>query len=121
MNGDKNRIVGTNIASLVAGIWLLFTPSIFAMAGTGFATSAYVVGIVVIALSLIRIFAPVDSEWASWANGLLGLWLLISPLTLAGLAMGAIWNNILLGLIIIGLAVGGLTHSAMSQGHPKMG
>lgn len=120
MNSDKNRIVGTNIASLIAGSWLLFTPAMFGMAGTGFATSAYVVGVITIILSLIRIFMSENSEWAAWVNGFLGLWLLISPLVLVGLATSAIWNNVLLGLIILGLAVGGMMHSTMGHGHPKM-
>lgn len=48
------------------------------------------------------------TKWMSWANGLMGLWLMISPLTFAYTgssgASAAFWNSLIVGALIAAFA-----------------
>ena len=121
MDGTKERVITTNIISLLAGLWLILFPFMFAVTGTSFATNEYIVGIIVAVLSLVRLFAPTEGTgWAGWVNGVAGLWLLISAFVFAGLMVGAVWNNVLIGLLVIIVALWSVM-SSTQQSHPKMG
>ena len=40
-------------------------------------------------------------KWISWILVLLGIWLIISPFVVGyGEAKGALWNNIIIGIIV---------------------
>lgn len=118
MKNERSKIAGS--LSLVAGLWL----GLFALLmGLGFASNTFIVGALLVLFSLFELFSAETTMWVSWLNGILGAWLLISPVFLAGLTMGIILNSVILGLIVIGIALwGGVSSSStMGMGHPKMG
>ena len=116
MKTDRSKIAGG--ISLIAGLWLALSSYFM---GMGFGSNAFIVGILVALFGLIEWSNAESTMWVSWLNGILGVWLLISPMFLA-LAMGAIWNSVILGIIIAAVAIwGGMSSSStMGMGHPKM-
>jgi len=114
---DSNVKIASGI-NLVAGLWLM--ASAFVMA-VGFYSNPFVVGLLVAVFALIELADPGSSRWAGWVSGLLGFWLLISPLFLTMATMGAIWNSVILGLVIVGFSLWGMMSSpSMGRGHPSM-
>jgi uncharacterized membrane protein len=91
---------GISWINIVLGIWVLISPFVLGFGmfpkpmWNNVATGA-AVGI----LALIRMGAPQQAGW-SWINALLGIWLIISPFALGFLAGVALWNNVILGIII---------------------
>lgn len=118
MKSDRSKIAGS--VSLIAGLWLVLSGLLM---GTGFFSNTVVVGVLVALFGLVEWSSAESTMWVSWVNGVLGAWLLVSPIFFAGLAMGAVWNSVILGLIVLGVAVwGGMSSSStMGMGHPKMG
>lgn len=118
MKRDKSKIAGS--IGLIAGLWLALF-SLFT--GMGFVSNMFIVGILVALFSLFEISSFESTMWVSWVNGILGAWLLISPVFLGGLTMGAVWNSVILGLIVLGVEIYGAVSSSstMGMGHPKMG
>jgi hypothetical protein len=118
MKKDRSKVAGG--VSLIAGLWL----ALFALfVGMGIASNTFIVGILVAVLSLIELSMIESVQWVSWLNGILGAWLLISPLFIVGMTFVALLNSIVLGLIVLGVAVwaGMSSSSTMGMGHPKMG
>lgn len=42
--------------------------------------------------------------WARWANVILGIWLILSPFILGFAADQAVWNNIIVGFLVLTFA-----------------
>lgn len=104
--------------NLVAGLWLM--ASAFVMA-VGFYSNPFIVGALVAIFALIELADPESSMWVGWVSGLLGFWLLISPLAIAMATAGATWNSVILGLIVLGSSLWGMMSSpSMGRGHPSM-
>lgn len=81
--------VAASVASVVnflVGIWLVLAPFVLGFGTTGGVVKGYwneiVLGVVVALLALVRVFAPKEAPWFSVINGVLGLWLIVSPFAL---------------------------------------
>jgi len=119
MKSEISKTVGG--ISLVAGLWLMLSSYFMSL---GFSSNEFVVGILVALFALIELSSKESTMWVSWVNGILGAWLIISPLFFGAMAMGVIWNSVILGIIVLGVAIwGGMASSSstMGMGHPKMG
>jgi hypothetical protein len=42
--------------------------------------------------------------WSRWANVILGIWLILSPFILGFITSQAIWNNIIVGFLVLAFA-----------------
>ena len=113
---DKSKIAAG--LSLVAGIWLML--SVFMM-GLGITSNIFAVGLLVVIFSLIELSSMEATKWVSWINGILGLWLLVSPFILKVMISGERWNSIVLGVVVIGISLWGGASSRIGMGHPKAG
>lgn len=114
-----NNIKIANSITLVAGLWLMV--SAFTM-GVGLYSNLFVIGILTTVLSLIGLSMPEQATWFEGINGILGAWLLISPLFLSAMGSGLVWNSVIVGLVILISAFWGtMSSSSMGQGHPRMG
>jgi SPW repeat len=107
--------------NLLAGIWLLFAAFVFG----GSPTSAWndvLIGIPVIILATWHIMRP-EIHAASWANVVLGLWLLVAPATLHYGVPAHLWNDVTVGLILMGFgtwaATTRTTSSPMHTSHAR--
>lgn len=113
---DRTKIAAG--LSLVAGIWLML--SVFVM-GLGVVSNMFIVGLMLVIFSLIELSSMETSKWVSWVNGILGFWLLVSPLIFSGMISGEMWNSVVLGIIVLGISFWGGMSSKIGMGHPKLG
>ncbi|HEX8974060.1 MAG TPA: SPW repeat protein [Patescibacteria group bacterium] len=118
MNERTTNVKVAGGISLIAGLWLMLSSYFMAL---GYSSNEFVVGLLVAIFALIELFSVESSMWVSWVNGILGLWLLLTPLFFAGMAMGVIWNSVILGIVVIVLSIWSGMSSTMGMGHPKMG
>ena len=103
-------------AMLALAVWLFLSPWILGFTaglpaegeavGAGFtlaAWNAWILGVVIAVLALWAAFQ--FAEWHDWANGVLGVWLVVSPWILGFAALtAALWNHVVVGLLIVALA-----------------
>lgn len=88
---------------IVLGIWLLFSPPTLGYQSTLMSWSDILTGFVLIGLSglvLVR-----DNPWASYANGLVGFWLLMAPLVFHAPTAAAYLNDTLVGILVITFSI----------------
>lgn len=95
---NSQRISWINI---VLAIWVIISPFVLAFSQSPKALwNNVATGIAIGVLAIIRTSLRQQPGW-SWANVILGIWLIISPLVLTFVVHGnALWNNIILGIII---------------------
>lgn len=92
--------------NLILGVWLFLSP-VWNLApnGTGMvAWNGYIFGAATAIFAIWALAQP--QRWEEWINLLIGVWLIIAPFVLAFTAdMGAMWNHIIVGLLIGGDAL----------------
>lgn len=93
----------------LAGLWEVLAPFFLGYSATTVAMwNAVIVGVVLIALAAIATFredVTVDKT-TDWINAVLGLWLILAPFALDYSAVVvAMWNDIIVGFVVIVLAV----------------
>jgi SPW repeat len=73
----------------------------------GFTAAAWNAWIVGVAVAAFALWAALQSAaWPDWASGVLGAWLVLSPWILDFAAVtAALWNHVLVGVLIVALAV----------------
>lgn len=91
--------------NLVLGLWLIVSPW-----ALGFVTdqtptwNAWAVGVVIAVAALAALIA--FNRWEEWAEAALGAWLIVSPYLLGfATQMNATWNQVIVGIIVGGLAI----------------
>lgn len=97
--------------SLVLGVLIFLVPFVFgATPASGYANFAwndYVVGVVVVILAAIGIWAAANRAsvmaWSEGINALLGLWALILPFVVDRTA-SAMYANVVLGIVLVVVA-----------------
>lgn len=104
--------------TFLAGLWLMLSSYFM---GLGFSSNEFIVGIIVAAISLIGMYSIEQATWVSWVNGIMGVWLLLTPIFLTGMTTALIWNSIILGVVILAAAIwsGMASSSTMGHGHPR--
>lgn len=91
---------GISWINVLLGIWVIISPFLVQFARIPAAMwNNVIVGIVIAILALIRSSTPRQSGW-SWANVILGIWMIISPFALGAMTTAILWNNIILGIVI---------------------
>lgn len=100
MESEARTLSGINV---LAGIWLIIAPFILHYNSAGNKWQEIIFGIIVAILGLVRFVAP-HISWPSWINLLIGLWMIISPWTIANTTTSARWNEVIVGIIVAVLA-----------------
>jgi hypothetical protein len=103
--------------NLILGVWLFFSPFLLAYDASFRAPSswnAYLVGIGVVvfateALGRFRL-------WREWINFGLGAWLLVAPWVLAFDEPAAVWNQLIIGVLVAANALWAMRASRV-RGH----
>ena len=92
-----------DVANLILGAFLFFSPWIFDFASGAESWNAWVGGIVIGILSIAALLA--FAEWSEWLNLVLGLWTLVSPwvLKISG-STDAMRTNVIVGLSVAVIA-----------------
>ncbi len=92
----------TLLASCVVGAWLMFSRAIFATEGA-IADSDHLIGALIITVAVCAM-AEVARP-LRFVNLLFGLWLIGAAWLLGGANAAATWNDIIVGLLVIGLSL----------------
>ena len=93
-----NTMRGISIVNLILGLWLIVSPYLFSYTSSTTVNSV-VLGIIVAALAIVRLVAP-SQVWASWTNGIAGLWLIIAPFIIGASIAAEYWNGIIVGIVV---------------------
>jgi len=105
--------------NVVAGVWLILSPYILGFAAISAAlANSVITGIIIGVLALIRVYTPKTSASLSWINLILGVWLIAAPFILGITSMVAVWNSVILGIIVAAMAIWSATAVAEERhGH----
>ncbi len=87
---------GINIA---VGVWLLMAPIYLGYPRPISRWNDIVVGLVLMALAILRYTHPFHRFWISWINACIGLWLIAAPFALKCDLMRAQVNDMTVGFI----------------------
>lgn len=68
-----------SIICLLAGIWFFVSAWVYGAPANGNAWNCWIVGGVMIILSIVRVVRPAYSTGFSWVNTVLGIWTFFSP------------------------------------------
>jgi hypothetical protein len=90
------------LASCVLGAWLMFSRMVFGTEGV-IADSDHLVGALIITVAVCAM-AEVARP-LRFINMLFGIWLMSAPWLLAGATVGATGNDMIAGLLAIGLSL----------------
>ena len=105
-----------DVANLILGAILFFSPWIFGF-GTGSASeNAYVAGLAIAILAIAALTA--FAVWEEWLNLVVGLWTLVSPWVLGFQGTTAMTVHVVIGAAVAILAA--LELWIMSQNPPRL-
>lgn len=108
----------------LAGVWEVLAPFILGYTATTVALwNAIIIGIVLVVLGVWAALAQnlLTLKTLNWINAALGIWLIIAPFILA-YRTAAIWNDIIIGIVVAVLAVWAalvVTGTGTNQHHPQ--
>lgn len=99
---NKDHAITADWIIVIAGIWLIYAPFILHITNTTERVTDIWVGLIVAAVSLVKIFntIAIKTSWVSLITFLVILWLIISPFTLGYINIVTVWNNVLVGVVI---------------------
>ena len=100
----RSDVAGFSGLNVLAGIWLIIAPWVLGYSARVPRWNDVVFGIVVGLLALIRAAGGYRQHWASLVNALVGIWLFVAAFTIDHSAV-AMWNDIILGVIVFALAI----------------
>lgn len=94
-----------DVLNVLLGIWILVSPWALGFAAEQTAAwNAFVVGVIIAVAALATLVN--FHKWEEWLNVVLAVWLIVSPWALGVSALTAlVWNQVILGLIVGGLAI----------------
>jgi len=87
----------TLVVSMVLGLWLMFSPSIWGTSGA-FADSDHLIGALVVTVAAISTAEVVRAF--RFLNLLFGLWLIVAPWMLQGVTFSGLWNDVVVGVLL---------------------
>jgi|SRR5581483_2096073 len=94
---EKQEIQSISGINFLLGAWLIISPYILGYT-SGSEWNQTILGIVVVVLAAIRAFAP-EAQWASFLNGLAGIWAIIAPAFIF-FSGATYWNEIIVGIVL---------------------
>lgn len=103
----RGQIATASGLNVIVGIWLIIAPFLLGHPAISAAVwNDVIVGILVLIFAGIRISGAYQAAWLSWINFVLGIWMIVAPFVFgyAGISAAALWNDIIVGAIILVLA-----------------
>lgn len=97
----KGQVQTASGINLILGAWLVIAP--FLLGATASATwNDVLAGLAVLVLAGTRAAKPATSTTLlSWINLLIGVWLIIAPFVLGYASQGTIWNDVIVGVLLV--------------------
>ncbi len=87
--------------NIIAGIWLIIAPWVLRYGFVRPTWNDVILGIAIALVAAVRVSGTYRYPQLSWANVLLGIWLIVAPFVLGYGPNPAVWNDIILGIIVI--------------------
>lgn len=88
---------------IILGLWLIASPFTFGYESPLMTASDIVSGLLLLGLAAAVIVF--QNGWANYANGFVGLWLLLAPLVFSASTVAAYLNDTLVGIFVITFSV----------------
>jgi hypothetical protein len=105
-----------DVANLILGAALFFSPWIFGFAAGSQSQNAWISGIVIAVLSIAALAA--FAVWEEWLNLIAGLWVIVSPWLLQFQGTTAMTVHVTIGIIVAVLAA--IELWIMNQNPPRL-
>lgn len=90
---------GARYVNIVLGSWLFLSAFLWTHYDASF-TNTWMLGVLITAVALGALAAPA----LRWLNTALGAWLIFSTLFAWPATMGTVWNNVIVGIIVLMLS-----------------
>jgi hypothetical protein len=94
---------GASGSNLLAGIWIAASPWALEYPDGAVVANSVATGSLIALLALLRVAGAYRASWLSWINTLAGTWLALSAFLVAGSGI-ALWNSLVFGITVAGLA-----------------
>jgi hypothetical protein len=91
-----------DVANLVLGAILFFSPWLFAFASGVQTQNAYITGLAIVVLAIAALAA--FAVWEEWLNLIVGLWAVVSPWVLGFQGTTAMTVHVVIGILVAILA-----------------
>lgn len=103
---ELQRARWSSALNVVAGAWLMLAPFVLSFEGENAGQwNHIIVGAAVALMALVRASDPDHRVGVSWANAVLGVWMIVAPYVLGYSDVNqATTNSIVMGVVILGLA-----------------
>jgi hypothetical protein len=106
--------------NILLGVWLIFSPWTFDYSGSPAVLNSVFVGILIAIFAAIRLASLRNTASLSGVNLLLALWIIASPWLLGYAAnVGAVRDNVILGVVVATLAVWSGGATIAERRHPR--
>lgn len=96
------RIRYVSAVALVVGVWLIVSPYVLNYEMTASYWNGVITAAIVVVMAVVRLIYT-HMNWANWVSGLAGMWLIVSPFFLAYTGAVSYWNQIIFGILLVGL------------------
>lgn len=116
-NRTPTSYLSPNWLTLILAVWLFISPWVFPLAPRGaWAWNDWIVAVIVGGLSIAALSQL--AEWEDWINLVFGIWLFFSPWLFGYFhSAGAAWNSWIVGILIAGIAIWGVTAARTAISH----
>lgn len=89
-----------NYATLILGLWLIIAPFILGYVDSTAITNDIILGLLIAAVSVVRLFTAFRPNWLNWLIFALGLWLIIAPFIFGYFSPAPRSNDIIVGILV---------------------
>ena len=97
----RAEVIGAAIVNLLMGIWLLGAPYALGYDRTAAAWNSTIVGILVMAVAVVRLMRPTTTAWLSAVTLALGVWLVAASFVLNPVMTARTVNNLISAAVIM--------------------
>jgi hypothetical protein len=97
------------------GIWLLFAPWALHLSGVPLGNSI-IFGILAIIVAAWSLATPVENHAPAWLNLIFGIWMFVSPWALGFTAGAALWNGVIVGVLMVLFAIARMMGTRITAG-----
>jgi SPW repeat-containing protein len=94
-------VIGAAVVNLLMGVWLLGAPYALGYDRTPAAWNSTIVGILVMAVAVVRIVRPTTTAWLSAVTLALGVWLVVASFVLDPVTTARTVNNLISAAVIV--------------------
>jgi hypothetical protein len=94
-------VIGAAVVNLLMGIWLLGAPYALGYDRTPAAWNSTIIGLLVMAVAVVRIIRPTTTAWLSAVTLALGVWLVVASFVLHPVMTARTINNLISAAVIV--------------------